>query len=327
MEWMKNNHFSEKGIKALTVFCIALANSPDKLMIRDLFMATNNIYTMFYELTNNQEWLDHIENTLINMGCILYKGYELIQLDEKNSMIVSSIIKNKDHETKIISDNHILTLPPLAFGNLLKTQSDKIKNNWFKYDLFKSWVEESHYISFGFQLHFDYELDLDNKPWCWSCMNDYNVIILPTSKYLKEFTRDKRIKTVWSCTVVDTSVFIKDKNTTVNDMSKYEVVNNIINILKVKPFKITFYDGLNKINGKWISKDSAFSTSKYGVIKPKGSIENLYTVGPHNMRVITTIGKAIDSAKIFLNVKKKNNIFIQIILLVLIIWILKELLA
>ena len=53
-----------------------------------------------------------------------------------------------------------------------------------------------------------------------------------------------------------------------------------------------------------MSKDSAFSVGKSGIIERKGNIDNLYTVGPHNFTGITEINKAVKSAKLFLEDKK-----------------------
>ena len=78
-------------------------------------------------------------------------------------------------------------------------------------------------------------------------MNDYNLIILPTSKYANIYSKDPNIKTVWSCTIVDTNAFIKDKNKRVDDMSRNEIINNIKELLDVNPTKVTFSDGLKKL--------------------------------------------------------------------------------
>lgn len=330
-EWVENNKISEKGKKAIKLFSIVLANSPDKLLMSEIFNTPGNSDN-FYQFKNNMGWIDHIENKLIDQNVTIYKGYELKTLNLLVNSITSGIINNGCDET-IIGKNHIITFPPIAFQTFLSKQSDKIKNNWMAIDKFNQWVEDSYYISFGFQFHFNEEKKVPNE-WCWSCMNDYNLIILPTSDYATTYSKDPNIKTVWSCTIVDTNAFIKNKNKRVNEMTRDEIVNNIKELLDVDPYKITFSDGLQKVNNKWYSKDSAFSVGKSGVINQKGNIENLYTVGPHNFTGITVIGKGVKAAKLFLdnnnikNFNKSNNllfIIVLILILIILIWITRKL--
>jgi hypothetical protein len=330
-EWMNNNNISNKGKKALTILSIVLANSPDKLLAREIFdtVKISKNSDNLYQLKNNMGWINKMEAKLIEQNVAIFKETSLITLVHVNNNIKEGILNDS---TNLKGKKHILTLPPIAFKSLLKNNNYVIKNNWMNYSKFEKWVENSYYISFGFQFHFKEDKSIPDE-WCWSCMNDYKLIILPTSKYADEFTRNSDIKTVWSCTIVDTNSFIKDKNKTVNDMTKKEIIDNIKELLNINPFKTTIYDGVEKIDGRWISKDSAFSVGKSGIIKKKGNIDNLYTVGPHNFLGITSINKAIKSAKLFLedeNIKveigKSSNLinYILIFLIsIIIIWILK----
>lgn len=326
-EWLDKYKFSSKGRKAFTVFCLALANSPSKLLVKDVFMSSSKLFVMFYNLADSEEWINFFEEHLKNRGVTIMKNTMIKSFTDSNNMITEGIVTNIDNvEIKINSNFHILTLPPIAFQQLLITTSN-ISSNWMEFNTMSQLLEESHYISFGFQFHFKSRINIYDKPWCWSCMNDYNIIILPVSEYLDKYSMDPEIKTVWSCTIVDTSVFIKDKNKTINDMTSDEIINNVKELLQVKPDYVTIYNGVKKINNKWTSKDSAFSNNIYGTIYPKGKLDNLYTVGPHNLRGITTIDKAVLSATQFLdsiyieNFKNKNYniIFILIIIIIVIL--------
>jgi hypothetical protein len=305
-EYFNKYNFSEKGRKALTIISIVIANSPNKLLVSELFGESNNI-PMFYQF-KNADWIDIFENKLIEMKVDILKNTEINNINNINN---------------INANKYILTLPPIAFKRLVD-KNDLLKDNWMDYNLFNKWVENSYYISFGFQLHFDNYIKF-NRKWCWSCMDEYNLIILPTSEYLDIYTKDENVKTVWSCTIVDTSVYINKFKKTVDEMTKEEIINDIIERLNVKPYKYTFSEGLEKINNRWISKDSSFSLSKYGIINPKGKIDNIYTVGSHNTSGITTIGKAVDNAIYFLennNIKtfeKQNSIMIYILSILIII--------
>lgn len=333
-EWAEKNNISNRGKKGLEVLSIIIANSPNKLLVSELFGSiseNNNFLFEFKQFKDNMEWINIIENKIKEYGGNIMKNVEINKLNYSNKNITSINFNNNI----FTADNYILSLPPIALNKILSNSN--LKNNFIE-DMDK-WVEDSYYISFGFQIHFKYKpYDILDKGWCYTCMNDYNLIIIPTSKYVEEYTKDKDIVEVWSCTIVDTSVFIKHIGKTVDEMTKEEIINDIIKILNLnnnsnnEQFIITYSDGLHNKNGRWYSKDSAFSVGKSGTLNTKGNINNLYTVGPHNMRGITTINKAIHSAIYFLknkNIdtfridKKSINLFYLIFLifiLIIIIW-------
>lgn len=319
-EWMNKINLSENAIKAITIFSILVANSPDKLLASELFSSVN-FPVMFLQFNNNDKWITLLEKELVNLNVDILKNHELENLiyHMNTNKIEQSILRyRKTWEGKsqriIVGKNHLVTFPPKAMSDLLIKQIDIVRNNWeeLRGERLNKWLEESTYYSFGFQLHFNQSkienpnLDLSKKEWNWSCteIGDYNLIVLPTSDYSKVYSYDKNIKTVWSCTIVDTNVLIKKFNKTVNQMTQKEIIDDIIleikNKLDVQPKYITFYDGLRKdiVNGKeqWISKDSAFSVGKSGIVPSKGKLSNLEWIGSHNKKGITVINKAVDIA-------------------------------
>jgi len=112
-------------------------------------------------------------------------------------------------------------------------------------------------------------------------------------------------------------------------MTKDEIIDDIMNKLSEYIFIdkdniiVTIYDGVENINGEWTSKDSAFSLGKNGVINKKGVIENLYTIGSHNKKGITTINKAIKCGYEYLNENNYNYkyIYIWIIIVLLVVFL------
>jgi len=294
LEWSKENNISTKGIKALEVFSIALANSPDKLLISEL-VKSGNFPVMFLQFKDNEKWINLLEQELIKNNVIIWKNSKLLKLYKNNNKIESADILKDGLITKVYGKNHLLTLPPLAFQELINNNKI-LENNWSNYS--DKWIEDSHYISFGFQFHFKEKQNQDIfKKWCQTCMNKYNIIILPTSNYSIKYSYDNKIKEVWSGTIVDTR--------NINHLNKNQIIEIITSLLNVKPDKVTLYDGLKKINNKWISKDSAFSLGKSGLIESKGKISNLETIGSHNEKGITVINKAV---KIAVNWVKNNNL-------------------
>lgn len=330
MEWLEKNKLSYSAVDAFSVFSILLANSPKKLLISELFNE-RGFPSMFLQFKNNNKWLNLLKNKLEELNVDIILNHSLINLeyDNINNKISFGVLDNnllwKGKSIRYIyGKQHLITFPPKAMYNFLIKQNNLIRNNWeeLRDEKLDRWLDDSTYFSIGFQLHFkeskedNPNLDLSKKPWCWSCVNEYNLIILPTSDYQEIYSYDKNIKTVWSCTIVDTSIFINRLNKTINQMTKEEIIDDILKIINrevnVTPDYITFYDGLDKdyINGikRWISKDSSFSVGKSGIIKSKGTLDNLYWIGPHNSKGITTINKSVNIAISW--IKNKNfNIY------------------
>ena len=321
-EWCKYNKISESGVKALGIFSILMANSPDKLLMSELtnIGGLNN----FYQFNNNEKWLNIVKEKIDNNKNItLLLNSQLELLNVENNKIISANVSGRNKMVLILEGNkHVLCLPPIAFYNVVK--KSKIIYNW---PTINDWIIDSYYYSFGFQLHFKYNINNNKiKEWCFLCHNDYNLIMLPTSSYLDKFSYDNDVKTVWSLTIVDTSKYINSVDKTVNEMTKDEIIDDIMNKLSEYIFIdkdniiVTIYDGVENINGEWTSKDSAFSLGKNGVINKKGIIENLYTIGSHNKKGITTINKAIKCGYEYLNENNYNYkykyIWIIIVLLV-----------
>jgi len=305
-EWYNKWHISFNGKLALRVLSILMANSPKKLLMSEIFslFMLSLQKTNIYQFKDNMEWINYVENKLNSVDIIKNNGIKKIITSNNN---IKNIILNDNMEIK--AKEYILCLPPLALNKILKESN--IQNN-FKQNM-ELWTQNSYYISFGFQIHFKYfPEDIYNKEWCFSCTNDYNLIILPTSNYATEFTKNDDIKAVWSCTIVDTDIYIERLKRTINQMTKYEIIDDIIDLLNIDKNNVivTFYNRTENIDGKWYSKDSAFSVGKSGVLPIKGKINNLFTVGPHNFEGITTINKAVESANKFLEFKFSNKYMI-----------------
>lgn len=326
-EWLNKNNFSEKAKKAFTIFSILLANSPDKLLTSELFNE-RGFPVMFLQFKNNSKWLSMLKEKLLdlNVDLILNHSLDNLEYDKSVKRVSYGIIRDNEmwsgkNVKYIYGKNHLVTFPPKAMYDFLLKQKEIIRNNWInlKGERLDKWLEDSTYYSFGFQLHFkeskfdNPKLDIKNKEWCWSCVNEYNLILLPTSDYQEKYSYDEKVKTVWSCTIVDTNKYISKFNKTVNEMSESEIIDDIsefiYNNVGVYPYHVTIYDGVKKeyVNSKeiWISKDSAFSVGKSGVIKSKGKINNLEWIGPHNVKGITTINKSVDNV---INWIKENNL-------------------
>ena len=177
--------------------------------------------------------------------------------------------------------------------------------------MIKKWCSESYYIGFGFQLNFKDKIKFPDD-WCWSCRGDWNVIITPISEWVNVFSKDTKIKTTWSCCIVDMDTKSKRLNKTPNECSKEEIIDECLyqinRVYKIKPDRITVTPGLYKKNGVWMSENTAFSRTDMGYIPMKGKIDNLFYISSGNdvgMKTVTTIDRSLMSADKYL--KKYDN--------------------
>ena len=81
------------------------------------------------------------------------------------------------------------------------------------------------------------------------------------------------------------------------------------------PKIITLSNGLNRINNKWISKNTGFTKGIYGNLNMKGKIDNLFSLGcftKNNDNHISYMVNAIDATSNYLKKYEKHlriNIF------------------
>lgn len=286
-----SEHLSDKGKKAMYVLSVALASTPDRVMMQDIYDEGFKIPPNIIQLKEPESWINAAHKHFTDSKNITLKlGLE-----------ANSISKNQQGEFIInnmfTANKVILALPPNGLRQLLSGCSNELKSNWMPYDKFKKWSLESEYHSIGFQLHFSEDIEYKSE-WCWSCQGEWNIIILPMSKYLIEYSRDKDIKTVWSCTLIDQTNFSSRLKKTISECSLQEIEDEVLWQLKLSavPKKITFYDGLTYVDGKYESKDTGFIRNKYGVLPHTGKIPNVHIVSTVNESGVITMESALESA-------------------------------
>ena len=209
---------------------------------------------------------------------------------------------------KINADIYICTLPLYPMVRIIEnSKSNDLKNNWESWRKFKDFCYNSSYSGFGFQLHF-YNEEPFFKEWCQECMGDWNIIAIETYKYLRE-RKNKKIKTIWSCVIVDTSIKSKKINKCVNQIKDKDVIleeslrqmsENIGRTLK--PNKVTISDGLyyDKQHKYWDMKNSAYLVTPRGYLNPKGrKISNIFMIGCYNLFEIAALDSAFKAADRF----------------------------
>lgn len=282
---LDNYNFTIFGKKTIKILSILVCDRPDKTNINDFIGSLSPVVLSQYKEPN--KWHKNIEKILLKRNVTIIKNTEITGLTILNNKI--NFVKVQD--TKIKCDKVFLCTQSSGIYNILKNSDTIIKNNWYNWKLMTKWLKETDYIGFGFQLHFDKIIEYPQK-WCWSCIGDWTVIILPVSNWLKTISKDKKVKTVWSCCIVDMDTKSKQIGLTANECNtKNKVLKECINqintllvhnnIDKIVPYKITFSKGLYRDSNKnkWISQNTGFTRGKYNNLPLKGKINNLFALG------------------------------------------------
>ena len=314
------DHISDTGKKVMYILSVAAASTPDKVMMQDMFDIMTEYPPSIIQMSEPELWLnaakkyfDNSENIVLNLNT---------EIKNINNMENGYTINDVIH-----TDEVILALPPNALKNILEKSSIDIQNNWLSYPDFKLWADESSYNSIGFQLHFDQNVEYKDE-WCWSCIGDWNIIVLPMSKYLKTFSKDPSIKTVWSCTIIDQNKFSSRLKKKVHQCTLIEIEEEIKHQLHIPvSTRVTFYDGLKKSTYQYESKDTGFVRQKYGVLPYTGKLKNIHIVSTVNQKGIITMEKALESTYEFIKLNynghqhildnNNNTIYIMILLIML----------
>ena len=307
--WIDNSNLSEKAKKGIKIASVTISDRPDKTNVNDFFCSFSPIF-YFKQFKDPNKW-----HTIIEKNINVIKNTEVVQILEDNKRIKGVKVKNllSGKYDELFCDKVILCTQSNGLLNILKNSSDIIKNNWMSFNDMNNWCSNTFYNGFGFQLHFKEKLKFPNM-WCWSCVSEWTVILLPVSNWLNEISKNKDIKTVWSCCIVDLDTKSSKINKTANDCSKKEVLieclKQINNSYKIpKPYKVTTSNGLEKIDNKWNSKNTGFTRGSNNFLPIKGKLDNLYALGcftQNNISSISYMETAILSTVNYLNKYEKN---------------------
>ena len=316
-EWFYISGLSKEAQKAIEIICITVCDRPDNTNINDFFCSIGPVNLKQFKDSN--KWHQLIENKLNNLNNVkIFKNTEVIKLNQNNNQIVSIIIKNLQNNSRstVYGDKFILATQSSGLLSVIKNSDNIVKNNWINYIWFKNWCKNTYYSGFSFQLHFKEKIKFPEK-WCWSCKNDWTVIILPVSNWLKNKSKNSIINTVWSCCIVDMETTSKFLNKTANQCNKDEVLNECMRQIKgfysiPEPHKITTSVGLIKKNNKWISKNTGFTQKKYGYLPMKGKIDNLFALGCFTEPTYPSISYMETAISSGINYLKKYESQIQI---------------
>ena len=305
-EWMEDSNLTKEGKKALRKLGISLATN-EREMLAYIFFKTvrEGQGSNLIQSKDNDLWISRWERELSQRDNIkIFKNSKLSHLKCKDNRITET----KTNIGVYYPDICICSFPLHPLKDLVKKCSKEIQSNWMEPEKFQKYCIESSYSGLGFQLHFTEKLNNVNL-WKTNNFTDWDIEVLEVNNYSNEPSKNAFIKEVWSCVIVDTNAVSTHLKRKVNDISDINtVINESIRQLSlafnisITPYKVTvskgiYYDCDNKF---WDMEHSAYNPFREGPLPNKGNIDNLYSIGPHNLFELTVLESAFKSADIFL---------------------------
>ena len=280
-DWMNNSNLSISGKKAIKIISILICDRPDKTNINDFFGSVS--YALPTQMKEPNKWHEMIEKYLNSKKNVtILKNTKVMNLHKSENIFYIHTKNTKyGYEKTRTSSKVFLCTQSDGIHSIIK--NTKLRNNWMPAEKMKIWSKNTFYSGFGFQLHFDRLVEF-KKEWCWSCNGDWTVIILPVSNWLKKYSNDPDIKTVWSCCIVDMDTKSRRINKTANECDVNEVLEECLYQIKNSyhipdPKVMTISKGLRKINNIWKSKNTGYTKNIYNDLNMKGKEDNLYALG------------------------------------------------
>jgi len=312
-KWMKDVNISKKGRNGITKLSLDVATHPKYLSFRVFMRSLKEGSTdliKFVNLKSGDLWVHKYKKDLEKKGLKIFTNSKLKSLKIKENNIVSAVIENDKsfpNNNELKADHFVLSMPLYALRKVLKSShSPKIKNNWMEWSKFEKYVKFSTYSGIGFVLHFKEEQQFP-PDWCGTCMGDWSIIMIHTSKHLKKFSKDRKIKDVYSCVIVDTETKSKIIKKSADECeTKDEIMTESLRQLSelsgytLEPDVITFNKSLKRYKNHWYVSDTAFAITPKGTLKQKGKIDNLFSVGPHNLDKIAILENAFISSNLLI---------------------------
>jgi hypothetical protein len=299
-EWIDESNITNSGKKGIYNLCVSLQSVPKDVSAYAFFDAIYGGFgkSEFIQFREGDRWLKVWEEDLRSRkGVKIVTNSELIRLETKGRKIVSAMTNGG----KISGDHFLCSFPLWNFQEMIqRCNSPLLRNNWMEEEMFIKYCKDSSYSAIGVQLHFDKKMNLD-MDWCQTCMGDWSIVMLETSKFTEDFTKKKDIVEVWSLALVDFTKKSKRLDKTLGKLDYKEIIEEVLFQLemtlnrKVKPKTVTINVDIND-KGKWELRDSAFSITPKGPVEPKGQISNLFLVGCQNQFKIAILDGALESA-------------------------------
>jgi len=310
-EWLDDNHISEEGQRALRKLGLSLATNENEMLAYIFFKTIKEGQgSNLIQSKDNDLWIMKWERELSQRDNVkIFKDSKLLHLKSKDN----TIIEAKTSLQNCNADVYICAFPLYPLKTLVNKCSIDIQSNWMEKSRFQQYCIESSYSGLGFQLHFTEKLRNINL-WKTKMFSDWGIEVLNINNYSNEPSKNGFIKEVWSCVIVDTNSISSHLKKKVNDIEDINLVINeslrqlsLVFGMSITPYNVTVSKGVvyDKKNKFWDMEHSAYNPFREGPLTSKGKIDNLYSVGPHNLFELTVLETAFKSADLFIKDFKK----------------------
>ena len=300
--WLSDSGMSEGGKKLVREISLALAQGPS--MPVSLVLETMTPWSFAtgsnpMSIVDQESWLNAWWKDVTSRPNVSYQlNTDAIRLTLGSEEKVQAV-----HTTRssVECKQCVLAVPPMALAGILERSG--LEENWDAVlpEPTLTFLERSSYTGIGFQLHFSRDTPTYDKWWCRSCDNVWSIISLPVSSTWRAFTHDPSIVEVWSCVVVDTEVPVRGRY--IHEMTPDQFVAECLRQLSsalgfnVVPDRTTVHADVEP-DGRIsrTQRDSAFGITLDGALPPRGTVRNLWSLGPQNSDVVATIERGLEAA-------------------------------
>ena len=312
LDWCRSAKLTPKATKLISMLCILVSNTPDKVRMAILISVLFDIgmWMSIDQLVDPREWLRLSEMTLRGVPHYDIRYNTIVKCVQCDDGVATSVVTGEDQ--RISAKRFVFCVPLRRLLRIVEESTSLLHTNWFRsLDVFRNYVERSSYTGVGFQLHFERCPNFPSE-WCWSCVGDWNVIVVEKSYSLEEFTKSPYVKAVWSCVVVDLETKSDALGRSANECESLdEILDESVRQITVAygssldAHRRTTHSNIFRTKGRWEAWETSFSDC-IGTLPHTGKVPNLHSIGPHNIASIATIESAIRSVVLFQEQRRNN---------------------
>lgn len=310
-DWCAHNNISTTGRTYLNIVAVVLSNTYEKLTMHALFrfvVRRHQYMRTLDQVVEPQKWIAACYDLLRTNPNFAFRTNTRVErvVTEGDRVTRVIVVKNDVEQEALAAKDYVLCVPVRALFKIMQRSREP---NWFRSTVrFKRFADRTTYTGIGFQLHYTDFVPVPEE-WCWSCFDDWKIIVLDKTYQLKRLSYDLAVKQVLSCVIVDMDAKSQHLGKSANECATLDEIvregyrqvrKRYGNVRRTYPHKITVArDIARSPEFGWEARDSSFSPVA-GSLPWRGRLDNLYTVGPHNqMHEVVVIDTAIESAKAF----------------------------
>lgn len=313
-------HFNKNSIEIIDRTCILTdGGDSSKFTLNEFLQLLNQqfFYSLYQPKLPNDIGLFRIWKEYLiknDVEILLNTPVETVNLNNDGNLIESIDIGNK----KVYAKNFVFAIPPKNLNEIVEKNNIKMQEDFNTYAIDTAYYD---YVSFTF--HWNKTLNL--KKVYGFPTSDWGIAFIKLSDYMK--FEESNSKTVLSLALTRSEKVSKRIGKTAHECSFNEIVDEVYLELKELygenfeyPTIALLSPGVQHVNGKWVSYDTAFIASAgHNSIPCKNEfVHNMYNVGTHNGKSLykftsleSSISNGISLSKVLYPELNSSNITIE----------------